>query len=150
MQLLQYSQADATFTGLEAQVRQRLTRNLGVTLFGDVVRAKLDAGGDLPRIPAARAGLRLDANWQAWDGQVEWVQMARQNRVADFETPTPGYGMLNLGVTYNSRLAGGTPWQLYVKGNNLTDRLGYAHTSFIKNAAPLMGRNITVGVKVSF
>jgi iron complex outermembrane receptor protein len=150
LQLLQYSQADATFTGLEAQVRQRLTRNLGVTLFGDVVRAKLDAGGDLPRIPAARAGLRLDANWQAWDGLVEWVQMARQNRVADFETPTPGYGMLNLGVTYNSRLAGGTPWQLYVKGNNLTDRLGYAHTSFIKNAAPLMGRNITVGVKVSF
>jgi len=150
LQLLQYSQADATFTGLEAQVRQRLTRNLGVTLFGDVVRARLDAGGNLPRIPAARAGLRLDANWQAWDGQVEWVQVARQDRVADFESATPGYGMLNLGLTYSSRLAGGTPWQLYVKGNNLTDRLAYAHTSFIKNAAPLMGRNITVGVKVSF
>jgi iron complex outermembrane receptor protein len=150
LQLLQYSQADATFTGLEAQVRQRLTRNLGVTLFGDMVRAKLDAGGYLPRIPAARAGLRLDASWKAWDGQVEWVQVARQNRIADFETATPGYGMLNLGVTYSSRFAGGTPWQLYVKGNNLTDRLAYAHTSFIKDAAPLMGRNITVGMKVSF
>ncbi len=150
LQLLQYSQADATFTGLEVQVRQRLTRNLGVTLFGDMVRAKLDAGGYLPRIPAARAGLRLDASWKAWDGQVEWVQVARQNRIADFESATPGYGMLNLGVTYSSRFAGGTPWQLYVKGNNLTDRLAYAHTSFIKDAAPLMGRNITVGMKVSF
>lgn len=150
LQLLQYSQADATFTGIEGQVRQRLTRNLGITFFGDTVRAKIDDGGNLPRIPATRAGLRLDANWAAWEGQVEWVQVARQNRVAAFETATPGYGMLNLGAAYNGKLANGSPWQLYVKGTNLTDRLAYAHTSFIKTAAPLMGRNITVGLKVAF
>ncbi|AYM96182.1 TonB-dependent receptor [Acidovorax sp. 1608163] len=150
LQLLQYSQADATFTGIEGQVRQALTRNLGLTLFGDTVRAKLDGGGNLPRIPATRAGLRLDANWAAWEGQVEWVQVARQSRVAEFETATPGYGMLNLGAAYNGKLANGSPWQLYVKGNNLTDRLAYAHTSFIKTAAPLMGRSVTVGVKVAF
>ena len=150
LQLLQYSQADATFTGIEGQVRQRVTRNMGVTLFGDTVRAKLDGGGLLPRIPATRAGVRLDANWNAWEGQVEWVQVARQNRVAAFETATPGYGMLNLGAAYHGKLANGSPWQLYVKGTNLTDRLAYAHTSFIKTAAPLMGRNITVGVKVAF
>ncbi|MBU1816353.1 MAG: TonB-dependent receptor [Gammaproteobacteria bacterium] len=151
LQLLQYSQADATFTGIEGQVRQRINRNLGVTLFGDTVRARLaDGGGLLPRIPATRAGIRMDANWQAWEGQVEWVQVARQNRVADFETATPGYGMLNLGVSYNGQLSNGSPWQVYLKANNLTDRLAYAHTSFIKNAAPLMGRNLTVGVKVAF
>ena len=150
LQLLQYSQADATFTGIEGQVRQRVTRNMGVTLFGDTVRAKLDGGGLLPRIPATRAGVRLDANWNAWEGQVEWVQVARQNRVAAFETATPGYGMLNLGVSYRGQLSSGTPWQVYLKANNLTDRLAYAHTSFIKNAAPLMERNITVGVKVAF
>ena len=150
LQLLQYSQANATFTGIEGQVRQRLNRHMGVTLFGDTVRAKLEGGGLLPRIPATRARLRLDGNWNAWDGQVEWVQVARQNRVAEFESATPGYGMLNLGLSYSSRFAGGTPWQLYLKANNLTDRLAYAHTSFIKNAAPLMGRNITVGVKVAF
>lgn len=151
LQLLQYSQADATFTGIEGQVRQRITRNLGITLFGDTVRARLaNGGGLLPRIPATRAGLRLDANWNAWEGQVEWVQVARQNRVAAFETATPGYGMLNLGVSYNGQLSSGTPWQVYLKANNLTDRLAYAHTSFIKNAAPLMGRSIAVGVKVAF
>jgi len=150
LQLLQYSQANATFTGIEGQVRQRLNRHVGVTLFGDTVRARLEGGGLLPRIPATRAGLRLDGNWNAWDGQIEWVQVARQNRVAEFESATPGYGMLNLGLSYSSRFAGGTPWQLYLKANNLTDRLAYAHTSFIKNAAPLMGRNITVGVKVAF
>lgn len=150
LQLLQYSQADATFTGIEGQVRQRITPHLHVTLFGDTVRATLDGGGRLPRIPATRAGVRLDARWQAWEGQVEWVQVARQNRVADFETATPGYGMLNLGVSYSGQFSSGTPWQLYLKANNLTDRLAYAHTSFIKTAAPLMGRNITLGMKVAF
>jgi iron complex outermembrane receptor protein len=150
LQLLQYTQAHATFTGIEGQVRQRLNRHLGLTLFGDTVRARLAGGGLLPRIPATRAGLRLDAHWNAWSGQIEWVQVARQSRVAAFETATPGYGMLNLGIGYSSRFAGGTPWQLYLKAHNLTDRLAYAHTSFIKNAAPLMGRNITVGVKVAF
>ena len=149
LQLLQYSQQDATFTGIEGQVRQRLTRNLGVTLFGDTVRARLAGGGLLPRIPASRAGVRLDANRGAWEGQVEWLQVARQSRVAEFESATPGYGMLNVGVSYSGQM-NGTPWQLYLKANNLTDRLAYAHTSFIKNAAPLMGRNITLGAKVAF
>eukprot|EP01031_Cornospumella_fuschlensis_P004868 gene4868-6088_t len=38
----------ATFTGIEGQVRQRLNRNLGITLFGDTVRARLVGGGLLP------------------------------------------------------------------------------------------------------
>ena len=122
---------------------------LGLTLFGDAVRARLQDGSQLPRIPPARAGLRLDATWNAWQGQVEWLQVARQSRVATFEQPTPGYGMLNLGVSYSGQ-TNGTPWQVYLKGNNLTDRLAYAHTSFIKTAAPLMGRNVTVGVRVAF
>ena len=149
LQLLQYAQQNATFTGIEAQVRQRLSRHLGLTLFGDAVRARLADGSLLPRIPPARAGLRLDATWNAWQGQVEWLQVARQSRVAAFEQPTPGYGMLNLGVSYSGQ-TNGTPWQVYLKGNNLTDRLAYAHTSFIKTAAPLMGRNVTVGVRVAF
>ena len=149
LQLLQYSQQDATFTGIEGQVRQRLTRNLGVTLFGDTVRARLAGGGLLPRIPASRAGVRLDASRGAWEGQVEWLQVARQNRVAEFESATPGYGRLNVGVSYSGQM-NGMAWQLYLKAHNLTDRLAYAHTSFIKNAAPLMGRNITLGMKVAF
>ena len=56
---------------------------------------------------------------------------------------------MNLGVSYSGQ-TNSTPWQGFLKANNLTDRLAYAHTSFIKNAAPLMGRNITVGVRVAF
>ena len=148
LQLLQYSQRDARFTGMEAQVRQQLGRHLGVSLWGDVVRAKLaHAGGPLPRIPAARVGVRLDASWQGWEGQAEWTQTLRQNRIAAYESRTGGYGMLNLSVY---KAIDGTPWQFYVKGENLTNRLGLAHTSFIKHAAPLKGRNLTLGLRAEF
>ena len=148
LQLLQYSQRDARFTGLEASVRQALGRYLGIGLWGDVVRAQLaDGGGHLPRIPAARVGVRLDTSWQGWEGQAEWVQVARQTRTAAYETRTGGYGMLNLSVY---KAIDGTPWQVYLKGENLTNRLGLAHTSFIKQAAPLKGRNLTVGVRATF
>jgi iron complex outermembrane receptor protein len=39
---------------------------------------------------------------------------------------------------------------VYLKANNLTNRLAYAHTSFIKHAAPLMGRNVTLGIQAAF
>lgn len=62
-----------------------------LALWGDVVRAQLaDGGGPLPRIPAARVGVRLDTAWQGWEGQAEWVQVARQTRTAAYETRSSG------------------------------------------------------------
>ena len=150
LQLLKYSQRDATFTGVEAKVRQQLNKSMGVSVFGDVVRAKLADDSNLPRMSPARLGLRVDTKWREWDGNVEWVQVARQNRIAAFETETPGYGMLNLGVAYNGGKGTANEWQVYLKARNLTNRLAYSATSFIKDAAPLMGRNITVGMRVAF
>ena len=148
LQLLQYTQGDARFSGLEGQVRQQLNRHLGVSLWGDAVRAKLtNGGGHLPRIPAARLGVRLDAYWQGWEGAAEWVQVASQNRLATYETRSSGYGMLNLSL---HKAVDGTPWQFYLKAENLNNRLGRAHTSFIKQAAPLKGRNLTVGLRAQF
>ncbi len=150
LQLLQYSQRDATFTGLEAKLRQQLNSAMGVTLMGDVVRAKLADGSHLPRMAPARLGVRLDSHWRNWEGNIEWQQVARQKRTAAFETQTPGYGMLNLGVAYNGGQGTQHEWQVYLKARNLTDKLAYSATSFIKDAAPLMGRNVTVGMRVSF
>lgn len=152
LQLLDYTQRNAVFTGIEGQVRQQFTPVLGATVFGDYVRAQLEADDGrrfLPRIPAARVGVRLDANWQQWMGEVEWFRMGRQSRTAEFESSTPGYNMLNVAVRYNLRTQN-YPTQIYLKATNLTDTLAFSHTSFIKNAAPLTGRNITVGMRVAF
>jgi len=152
LQLVEYAQRDVNFTGLEGQIRQQLGTMLGVTLFGDYVRTRF-AGGDgdrdLPRIPAHRTGVRLDAHWRGWEGELEWYRVGRQNDVAEFERSTSGYHMANLAVRYNGRFDA-LAYQLYAKANNLTDELAFSHTSFIKNAAPLTGRNLTVGVRVPF
>ncbi len=63
-----------------------MNRHLGITLFGDAVRARLTGGGLLPRIPATRADLPLDGNWSAWEGKIEWLQTGRHNRVGQFKT----------------------------------------------------------------
>lgn len=152
LQLIEYTQRDAIFTGVEGQIRQQLNAMFGLTLFGDYVRARLaasDGDRDLPRIPAHRIGLRLDGHWQGWEGEVELYRVGRQRQLAEFESSTPGYNMLNLGVSYAGRLAS-VPYLFYVKASNLTDELAYSHTSFIKDAAPLMGRNLTMGVKLTF
>ncbi|WBS00451.1 TonB-dependent receptor [Pseudoduganella sp. SL102] len=149
-QLVEYAQRDATFTGIEGELRQELGAGLQATLFGDYVRAKLDnGGGNIPRIPAGRIGARLDGEWQGWHGMIEAYRVATQDDVAEQESRTSGYNMLNLGTHYNTRIAG-LPVQLYARLNNLTDELAYSHTSFIKAAAPLPGRNLTAGLRVTF
>lgn len=150
--LIEYAQRDARFTGVEGALRRQLDTIFGLTLFGDYIRARFDAGEsdrDLPRIPAHRIGLRLDAKWNAWQAEAELLRVGRQDEVAEFETSTPGYTMLNLDLSYRSRHHG-IPWQIYLKGSNLTDELAYAHSSFIKRATPLAGRNLSVGIRVSF
>ena len=61
-----YQVASGAFSGIEGQVRQRLTRNLGVTAFGDTVRARLAGASVLPHIPDTRVGVQLDVNWSTW------------------------------------------------------------------------------------
>jgi iron complex outermembrane receptor protein len=149
-QLVEYAQRDATFTGIEGELRHELSGNLQATLFGDYVRARLrDGGGNLPRIPAGRIGARLDGEWQGWHGMVEAYRVATQDDVAAFETPTSGYNMLNLGMHCNTRIAG-LPAMLYARLNNVTDQLAFGHTSFIKAAAPLPGRNLAAGLRLAF
>jgi iron complex outermembrane receptor protein len=151
-QLIEYAQRDATFTGIEGEIHHKFSPLWGAGLFGDVVHAKLDdnAGNrNLPRIPAQRLGLRVDANWQAWSGQMEVIRVNSQNRIAQFESTTPGYNMVNFAASYDTRI-GNTPVQLYAKAANLGNVLAFSHTSFIKDAAPLIGRNITLGMRVTF
>ena len=148
-QLVEYAQRDATFTGLEGELRHKFSPLLSATVFGDYVRAKFTDGGNLPRIPAHRVGVKLDGEWKHWHGLVEFYRVSKQDKVADFETATPGYNMLNLGTHYTTRI-GGIPAQFYARINNVTDELALSHTSFIKEVAPLTGRNLTAGLRLIF
>ena len=152
LQLINYAQRDATFTGLEGEVSHSLSSVWKATLFGDYVRARFDEGPgsrDIPRTPAHRIGARFEGDWGAFNGMAELVRVGKQDKIAEFETETGGYTMLNLSTHYSTRI-GNLPAQLYLRLNNVTDRLAYSHTSFIKQYAPLTGRNLTGGLRVLF
>ena len=113
------------------------------------MRAELDDAGDLPRIPAGRLGARGDYVQGAWSGSLEYVRVFEQDRVAEYETATPGYNMVNATAARDFQV-GPTDLQVYVRGTNLLDELALNHASFISTLAPLRGRNVVLGLRVRF
>jgi iron complex outermembrane receptor protein len=147
---VEYRQADAVLSGAEGEVRHQFTDSFAATLFGDSVRGRLRDGGDLPRIPADRLGVRLEQRFtSALDGQLEFYRVQRQDELAAFESETAGYNMLGAGLSYHGSLSQ-ADYQLYLKADNLLDAEARQHSSLIKDEVLLPGRNLTVGMRVNF
>lgn len=149
--LIRYTAGDATFSGFDGEIRHAFSDNFAASVFGDYVRAKLkDDQGNLPRIPAGRLGARVDAKLAGFKVDAEYYHVFEQDQIASFETATPGYDMVNATVAYRFDLGTGSGVELFARGTNLTNELAYNHSSFIKNAAPLRGRNIAFGARAFF
>jgi len=149
--LIRYTAADATFTGVDGEIRHAFSPNFAASIFGDYVRAKLkDDLGNLPRIPGGRLGGRIDAKLAGFSVDAEYYHVFEQDRIASFETTTPGYDMVNATVAYRFDLGAGSSVELFARGTNLTNELAYNHSSFIKDAAPLRGRNVVFGARTAF
>lgn len=147
--LIRYSQDDATFTGVEGEIRYAFANGVALSAFGDKVKAELDEGGPLPRIPAARLGARAEYAAGPWSGDVEYTRVFQQDEIAAFETKTPGYDMVNATVAYDFT-AGAFDNQLFVRGTNLLDETALSHTSYLSTLAPQRGRSVLAGVRTRF
>lgn len=148
--LIRYDQRDARFSGIDGSIRHQATPQLGLTVFGDYVRAKFTGNGEnLPRIPSGRLGARADLRSGPLFGEAEAYRVFGQERIADFETATPGYNMVNLTLAYRLPV-GAARSELFVRATNLLDELAYNHVSFVKEAAPLRGRNVVLGLRTAF
>lgn len=146
--LIKYTQADVEFRGVEAELGYRFNDRLSATLFGDRTRARFaDGGGDVPRIPAARFGGRASLAMGRFDSELELYRVDRQTHIADYETPTPAYDMLNLTVAYALPGDGG---RVFLRGSNLLDEQVWNHASFLANTVPQPGRNVSVGFSYTF
>lgn len=148
-----WTQGDATFQGWEAELGVLLADNASgewnLRLFADHVDAELDGGGNLPRIAPGRVGADLDWRQGAWRVRLGAVRVQRQDEVAEIETPTNGYTLLDAGVAYHWDV-GLVGWEAFLEGRNLGDKEARAHTSYLKDYAPLPGRNVMAGVRVNF
>jgi iron complex outermembrane receptor protein len=156
LQVVRFVQRDASFRGFEVSAAVELMhkepRHLDLELQADYVRASLRGGREdpLPRIPPFRFGAALHYQDTRLDGRLEVRSVADQKRVSsESELPTEGYTFVNASVSHRF-FVGRTILQLRVQGNNLTDAEGRNHVSFLKDLAPLPGRNFRAAVRVLF
>ncbi|MBA2409531.1 MAG: TonB-dependent receptor [Gammaproteobacteria bacterium] len=147
-----YEQQDAEFYGGEVEgvigLLQGSGSGLDLRVFADYVRGKLDGGGDLPRITPLRFGAGLDYTLERWSAGIDVIQIEEQDQVAELETETQGYTMLDANLTY--WVASNADYQFFVQGSNLLDEEARRHTSFVKETAPLPGRSVLVGLNARF
>lgn len=146
-------QEDAEFYGLETEVIWHLEEN-GLGHFDlragfDTVRGRLDDGGDLPRMSPTRWSVGADWHSGDWRGNADFQRVRSQDRVAEFESETPGYSMLSAQLSYYFDL-GNFGMEAFVRGDNLLDEEARVHTSFLKDFAPLPGRNFRFGLRGRF
>ncbi len=146
-------QGDATFTGWELEGSLDLFENQTglwqLSVFADAVNARLDGGGRLPRIAPGRVGADLNWSLDGWRARVGAVRVADQDDVAALESATEGYTRVDAGLAYHWDV-GSAGWEAFFEGRNLTDQDARVHTSYLKDFAPLPGRNLAVGVRVAF
>jgi iron complex outermembrane receptor protein len=144
-------QADARFYGAEFTAAWDVAKGaLPVTLrlSGDVVRAKLDDGGDLPRISPARLGFGVDTQYQDWKVSVDYRHVFEQNNTAELETKTDGYDLVSFNANWSAASFKGA--EVFIQGKNLLNEDGRHHQSFLKDQAPIIGRTIMTGVRFNF
>ena len=144
---------DAVFKGFEAQLDADLFSAAGFDVSArgqvDYVRANFKGGDAVPRIPPLRSILGLEARSSHLDLRGEVEIAAKQDRFAAYELPTDGYTLVNLAATWRP---GGEDHGLSVqlRADNVTNEEARLHTSFLKDVAPLPGRNIKLTLRGEF
>lgn len=149
-----WSQQDAEFTGGELEVNWDIGHNRAghwqLFAFYDRVKAELADGSNVPRIPPSRFGLGADWDLNAWAANVTWIRADDHRDTAVYETPTPGYDLVNAEISYRFATGSDLRMELYLKGHNLLDEEIRNSTSFLKDQAPQIGRNFVFGARVAF
>ncbi|USI72112.1 TonB-dependent receptor [Sphingomonas morindae] len=146
-----YRSGAANQWGFEAAGEATLARLAGFTIKADgqadYVRITIRQVGPAPLIPPLRLRGGLSAGSDHWDLRGEAEHAFRHDRIAENETETPGYTLVNAAIAYRPR---GTesPITLRLQANNLFDVVARRSTSLLKDYAPLAGRDIRLGVSV--
>ncbi len=167
--LFQFTNETALFTGIEGTVATTLAKRLAFEATASYVAARFTkaraaipiitpdppdttfvaAAMVPPFIPPGfgTAELRYESPRVFLGAGVRWA--ARQNRVGDFETPTPGYVVpdLHAGVRV---LIGGQFHTFTLRIDNLTNTEYRDHLSRIKEIEPQPGRNVSLLYRVTF
>lgn len=150
--IYRFVQTDAKFYGFELEGAYALwqdgDRKLSLEGAADYVHAQTDFG-PAARIPPYSVTGRLAWTSTKFDASAEVRHVGEQDRVANaFELPTDDYTLVNASVAVRPFAQQNVT--LFAEARNLTDEEAREHVSFLKDIAPLPGRNLRVGVAYRF
>ena len=149
--IFQFVQTGAEFRGFEAEGEYDLwtrgDRSLTLEGAADFVDARTDQG-PAARIPPYSLTGRLKWASTPFDASLEVRRVGEQDQLAAYELGTDGYTMVNLSGVW--RPFADKAVTLFAEGHNLTDVEAREHVSFLKDVAPLPGRNLRVGISYRF
>lgn len=151
--VFQFLQDEARFYGFEVEGSFRLAR-FGETAIivdgvADYTNARVKGVGPVPRIPPLRLLGGVEAQARQFQARAEVEYVDGQDRIAAFETTTSSYTMVNASVAFRP-FGQGNPTSITVSANNIFDVEARRHASFLKDFAPLAGRDFRVSARVSF
>jgi iron complex outermembrane receptor protein len=150
--VFQVMQANARYLGFEVEGSARVARvgdfAINVDGVADYVKATIKSVGPAPRIPPLRLLGGIEAQSDRVDGRFEVERVTGQDRLAEFETATPGYTMVNASIAFRP-LANNANTSITLSANNIFDVDARRHASFLKDYAPLAGRDIRLTARFS-
>ena len=83
------------------------------------------------------------------NGRIVVERVSRQDRLAEFETATPGYTMVNAALSFHP-FGEDNDSTITLSANNIFDVEARRHASFLKDYAPLAGRDFRISARVTF
>ncbi|MFT3905368.1 MAG: TonB-dependent receptor [Steroidobacteraceae bacterium] len=148
---LDYTQANARFWGAEAKSTWTLLDSargvLETNLFADYVRATLDAGGNVPRIPPYHVGAGVDWSRERFAAGALIKYSGRQTAVADGESETGGFASVDAYTSWTLRQQ--PALTLSLVAHNLTDSTQRNAIALNKDEVLLPGRDLQLTVRLS-
>ena len=145
--VFQSLQAKARYYGFELQGSLTLAKLGEVELrtdgLADYVHATIVGDGPAPRIPPLRLMGGIEAASPLVDGRVEVEWTDKQTRISPFETQTKGFTLVNASANIRPWGEGG-PVSFSISANNIFDVNARRHASFLKDYAPLTGRDFRI------
>ena len=151
--VFQIGQADARYFGIELEGSVRVAKigkyALNLDAVADYVRATIKGVGPAPRIPPLRLLGGVEAQSERLQGRIEVEWTAAQERLATFETRTDGFTMVNASLTFQP-FASRRNTSITLSANNIFDVDARRHASFLKDVAPLAGRDLRISARLSF
>lgn len=149
---LNYLQTGATFRGLEGKAALDVWHTedqsgvLKLTLLGDIVRATLAGGANVPRIPAWRFGGGLSWESPAFDAGFQVIKVGDQDKPGLLDTPTNGYVSLDAQFAWRP-FTENRNIQFALTASNLADEVIRNPAALNKDTVVMPGRSVRLTVK---